>query len=90
MSEFSVPSARDLARLKLPIVGDVVTTSEPDVPFTITDAAGEQVEAVTEFMRDFSAGDASPASCRPYAYDLLRWWRWLLCTCQVEQYTSIA
>ena len=77
MSEFSVPPVRDLLRLKLPMVGDVVTTSEPDVPFTVTDAAGEQVEPVTEFMRDFSAGDASPASCRSYAYDLLRWWRWL-------------
>ena len=28
-------------------------------------------------MRDFSAGDASRTSCRSYAYDLLRWWRWL-------------
>ena len=77
MSEFSVPAVRDLLRLTLPMVGDVVTTGEPDVPFTITDAVGEQVEPVTEFMRDFSAGDASRTSCRSYAYDLLRWWRWL-------------
>jgi integrase len=58
-------------------VGEVVTTDEPDVPFTITDAAGEPVEPVTEFMQDFRAGDMSRTSCRSYAYDLLRWWRWL-------------
>jgi hypothetical protein len=72
MSEFFVPPVRDLLRLTLPLVGEVVTTDEPDVPFTITDAAGEPVEPVTEFMRDFSASDASRSSCRSYAYDLLR------------------
>lgn len=45
------------------------------VPFTITDATGELVEPVTEFIREFSAGDASVTSCRSNAYDLLRWWR---------------
>jgi hypothetical protein len=77
MSESLVPPVRDLARLTLPVVGEVVTTDEPDVPFTVTDAAGEWVEPVTDFMRDFSAGDMSRTSCRSYAYDLLRWWRWL-------------
>lgn len=77
MSEFSVPSVRDLSRLTLPLVGDVVTTDEPGVPFTITDATGELVEPVTEFMREFDAGDASVSSSRSYAFDLLRWWRWL-------------
>lgn len=77
MSEFPVPPVRDLLQLTVPVVGDVVTTDEPDVPFTITDAAGEPVEPVTEFMRDFGAGDVSTTSCRSYAYDLLRWWRWL-------------
>jgi hypothetical protein len=32
-------------------VGEVVTTDEPDVPFTITDAAGEPVEPVTDSCR---------------------------------------
>lgn len=77
MSNSSVPPIRDLLRLKLPLVGEVVATDEPDVPFTITDSAGEPVEPVTEFIRDFSTGDASRSSCRSYAYDLLRWWRWL-------------
>ena len=42
MSEFSVPPVRDLLQLALPLVGEVVATDEPDVPFTITDAAGDQ------------------------------------------------
>src|SRR5438046_10387500 len=77
MSEFVVPPVQDLARLTLPLVGEVVTIDELDVPYTVTDATGQPVEPVTEFMRDFSAGDVSVTSCRSYAYDLLRWWRWL-------------
>ena len=45
----------DLARLTLPLVGEVVAIDELDVPYTVTDAAGQPVEPVTEFMRDFSA-----------------------------------
>ncbi len=68
---------RDLRRLMLPLLGRVVATDEPGVPFTITDAAGQPVEPVSEFIRDLAAGDLSPSSCRSYAYDLLRWWRFL-------------
>jgi site-specific recombinase XerD len=73
----SGPSARDIRLLRLPLVGEVVATSEPGVPFTITDATGVPVDAVSEFMRDFSTSDNSKSSCRSYAHDLLRWWRWL-------------
>ncbi len=61
----------------MPVVGRVVDTEEPGVPFTIFDASGQHVEPVSEFMRDFVAGDVSGSSCRSYAYDLLRWWRFL-------------
>jgi integrase len=77
MSEFLLQPDRDLVRLRLPVVGEVVRTAEPGAVFTITDAVGELVGPVTEFMRDFAAGDVGPSSCRSYAYDLLRWWRWL-------------
>lgn len=77
MSEHEVPSVRDLGSLRLPLIGEVVGTDEPGVPFAVTDAAGAIVEPVAEFMRDFGACDMSSASCRSYAYDLLPWWRWL-------------
>lgn len=68
---------RDIERLTLPLIGTVVETDRKDVPFTITDAAGTEVLPVNEFMRDFVASDSRTSSCRSYAYDLLRWWRWL-------------
>ncbi len=77
MDDAAQPPVRDLRRLKLALLGRVMATDEPGVPFTITDAAGQPVEPVSEFIRDLAAGDLSPASCRSYAYDLLRWWRFL-------------
>jgi integrase len=68
---------RDLRGLQVPRIGAAVETNEPGEPFTIVDAAGEPVEAVSEFMREFTAGDMTSASCRSYAHDLLRWWRFL-------------
>ena len=35
------------------------------------------VEPVRRFLLDFVARDNRPGSVRSYAYDLLRWWRWL-------------
>ena len=77
MEDAAQPPVRDLRRLKLPALGRVVPTDEAGVPFTITDAAGQPVEPVTEFIRELAAGDLSPSSCRSYAHDLLRWWRFL-------------
>lgn len=72
------PSAgRDVARLRLPIVGSVVATSETGLPFTVVDAASRPVEPISEFVREMAAGDMSDSSCRSYAHDLLRWWRFL-------------
>jgi integrase len=70
-------SSRDLGRLQVARIGAVIATSEPGVPFTITDAAGAPIEAVSEFVREFTACDMSHASSRSYAHDLLRWWRFL-------------
>lgn len=38
---------------------------------------GRPVEPVRLFLRDFTARGNRSASVRSYAYDLLRWWRWL-------------
>lgn len=35
------------------------------------------VGPVDEFLLRLAAGGASPTPVRSYAYDLLRWWRWL-------------
>jgi integrase len=70
-------AGRDVAGLRLPIVGSVVATDEVGMPFTVVDAAGQQVEPISEFVREMSAGDMPDSSCRSYAFDLLRWWRFL-------------
>ncbi|MFD9137071.1 hypothetical protein ACFVZA_32550 [Streptomyces bottropensis] len=38
---------------------------------------------IPQFLRDMLANDDSPASLRSYAYELLAWFRFLLCTLQV-------
>ncbi|TWG04572.1 hypothetical protein [Streptomyces brevispora] len=41
------------------------------------------MQPVRRFLIDFIARDNRTGSVRSYAYDLLRWCRWLLCTLQV-------
>jgi integrase/recombinase XerD len=41
------------------------------------DPAGEPVEPIARFLRDFAARDNRAGSVRSYYYALLRWWRWL-------------
>ena len=43
----------------------------------VVDEAGQRIGAVDDFLRHFLACGNSPASCRSYAYDLLRWLRFL-------------
>jgi integrase len=43
----------------------------------VVDGAGVPVGPVSEFLRDLLACGSSPASCRSYGYDLLRWFRFL-------------
>jgi integrase len=46
-------------------------------PFVIVDGAAEPVEPVTLFLRDLALSDMSRLTCRSYAFDLLRWFRFL-------------
>ncbi|MFI1629063.1 tyrosine-type recombinase/integrase [Streptomyces noursei] len=41
------------------------------------DEEGKAVQPVRRFLIDFIARDNRTGSVRSYAYDLLRWWRWL-------------
>ena len=70
-------ASRDVAGLVVARVGRVVFTGDPLLPWAVLDGAGAPVEPVAEFMRDLLACGSSPASCRSYGFDLLRWFRFL-------------
>jgi hypothetical protein len=68
---------RDMARLDVARVGKVEETGDRLMPFRLLDGQGVEVPAVTEFLHHMLADDASPASLRSYAYELLSWHRFL-------------
>jgi integrase len=73
----SVSDRRELSGLAVPRVGRVAATGDPVMPWVVLDGAGSPVEPVVEFLRDLLACGNSPASCRSYGFDLLRWFRFL-------------
>lgn len=70
-------AVRDVTVLVVPQVGRVEETKDPALPFRLLDGSGVEVPAVSEFLGDLLADDASPASLRSYAYELLAWFRFL-------------
>jgi integrase len=54
-----------------------VVAAEGVLPWWVVGPDGQPVEAITRFLRDFVARGNRPGSVRSYAYDLLRWWRFL-------------
>ncbi|MEV6812582.1 tyrosine-type recombinase/integrase [Micromonospora sp. NPDC051296] len=58
-------------------MGSVRATDDPVLPWVVEDSAGVPVGPVSAFLRDLLACGSSPASCRSYGYDLLRWFRFL-------------
>ena len=70
-------TVRDVAALAVARVGRVGETGDPLLPFRLLDEKGAEVPAVTEFLHHMLADDASPASLRSYAYELLAWFRFL-------------
>ncbi|GAA2947538.1 MULTISPECIES: hypothetical protein [Streptomyces] len=67
---------RDVRAIQLPRWGRVSPDSGV-VPWLVLDGDGEVVQPVRRFLTDFIARDNRTGSVRSYAYDLLRWWRWL-------------
>ncbi|MGW2425579.1 tyrosine-type recombinase/integrase [Streptomyces sp. NPDC001709] len=68
--------SRDVRAIQLPQWGRVAT--DPGVvPWLVFDEEGKVVQPVRRFLIDFIARDNRNGSVRSYAYDLLRWWRWL-------------
>ena len=70
-------TVRDVAALAVARVGRVEETGDRLLPFRLLDEQGAEVPAVTEFLHHMLADDASPASLRSYAYELLPWFRFL-------------
>src|SRR6266852_3644430 len=68
---------RDVDSIRLPRWGGVVAADDV-VPWRVVDPAGQVVEPVRRFLRDFVAQGRSAGSVRSYGYALLRWWRFLL------------
>jgi integrase len=68
---------RDVLALRVPRVGRVQQETDPALPYRLIDGRGVEVAAVSEFLHDMLADDASPASLRSYAYELLAWFRFL-------------
>jgi integrase/recombinase XerD len=71
-----VGPGRDVASIVLPCWGKVVQV-DGVVPFAVVGDDGEPVAAVGAYLRDFTASGNRSGSVRSYAYDLLRWWRFL-------------
>ena len=63
----------------VPSVGAVIAGRSVQLPFFVVDGAGGEIGPVSAFLRDLMLGDASPLTCRSYAFDLLRWHRLLWC-----------
>lgn len=68
---------RDVSALVVVRAGCVASTDDAVLPWVVRDGAGEPIESVSAFLKDLLACGASPASCRSYGYDLLRWFRFL-------------
>ncbi|MGH3692886.1 MAG: tyrosine-type recombinase/integrase [Pseudonocardiaceae bacterium] len=67
---------RDIGSVELPRWGRVVS-AQGVVPWLVVDPDGVPVEPIRRYLVDFVARDNRAGSVRSYAYDLLRWWRWL-------------
>src|SRR6266571_4137363 len=72
-----VGAVRDVAALMVPRVGRVVEGMDGQVPFRVVDPAGQEVPAVSEFLCEMAACDASLTTLRSYSYELLSWLRFL-------------
>jgi integrase/recombinase XerD len=61
---------RELGSIRLPRWGRVVL-AEGVVPFLVVDPAGQPVEPIRGFLRDFVARGNRSGSVRSYAYELM-------------------
>src|SRR5580693_9531212 len=81
--------ARDLVNLVVPQRGGLVATGERQEPFRLVDGRGLVVAVAAEFFCDLQAAGRPDSTIRSYGLDLLRWFRFLLCTCQASGCESV-
>lgn len=69
---------RDLSGLVLPGLGDVTTTTSQHLPWRIAGLPeASDASVIDDFLLELSTNDCSSQTLRSYAFDLLRWWRFL-------------
>jgi integrase len=68
---------RDLSRLVVPLRGSLELTGDVFEPYRLADAAGTVVGPAAAYLRELAASGRTAATQRSYAYDLLRWFRFL-------------
>ena len=66
---------RDVSSLRVPTLGRVVRL--PEVGWELLGAADAPVTESASFRAELTAEGCASSSCRSYAYDLLRWFRFL-------------
>jgi hypothetical protein len=62
-------------RAVLPGIGEVRGGDRASLPYLVVDAAGEEVEPISQFLRELTLSHRSALTVKSYAHDLLRWWR---------------
>ncbi|MGW5731035.1 tyrosine-type recombinase/integrase [Nocardia beijingensis] len=77
MESLPVELVRDVEKICLPRWGRVCEVDDI-VPWWFVDDAGVPVEPVQRFLRELIARKRSRGTVRSYAYDLQRWWRFLI------------
>src|SRR5260370_7093352 len=77
MEKQEAAAGRDVAALRVARAGAVRATSNPALPWIVADVAGQPAGPVSDFLKHLLASGNSAASCRSYAFDLLRWLRFL-------------
>lgn len=71
-------SVADLSSIVLSRTGEVVSTTDPGLPWHVDGLDQNQdVALIDDFLRELSANDCSDQTLRSYSFDLLRWWRFL-------------
>lgn len=62
----------------LPKFGSVIRTSDPSLPWRVAGLpTAEDAAVIDDFLITLAANDCSSQTLRSYAFDLLRWWRFL-------------
>ncbi len=79
---------RELSGLVVPLLGSLEATGDLFLQYRLVDGDGAVVEPVAAFFAELAACGRPATTQRSYGVDLLRWFRFLLCTCQDEEVSA--